>query len=88
MVAYEYNAAANLNLHNLPEAEKSALRGAEIDKSNIDPRLHFLLAQIYEAKGDRAGEAAQLREYLKFASDPNDVAMVKNYLADLDKQGK
>jgi predicted Zn-dependent protease len=88
MVAYEYNAAANLNLHNLPEAEKSALRGAEIDKSNIDPRLHFLLAQIYEAKGDRAGEAAQLREYLKFASDPNDVAMVKNYLADLDKQTK
>jgi hypothetical protein len=88
MVAYEYNAAANLNLHNLPEAEKSALRGAEIDKSNIDPRLHFLLAQIYEAKGDRASEAAQLREYLKFASDPNDVAMVKNYLADLDKQGK
>jgi len=50
--------------------------------------VHFLLAQIYEAKGNREGEAAQLREYLKYASDPNDVAMVKRYLSQLDKQAK
>jgi tetratricopeptide (TPR) repeat protein len=87
-VAYDYNAAANFNLHKLPEAERSALRAAEIDKSNTDPRVHFLLAQIYEAKGDRAQEAAQLREYLKYASDPDDVAMVKHYLSELDKQTK
>src|ERR1700687_4825315 len=74
-VGYAYNAAANLNLHNLPQAEKSALRAADLDKNNADPRIHFLLAQIYEVKGDRAGEAAQLREYLKYASDPADVAM-------------
>jgi hypothetical protein len=84
-VGYAYNAAANLNLHNLPQAEKSALRAADLDKNNADPRIHFLLAQIYEAKGDRAGEAAQLKEYLKYASDPADVAMVKSYLAELDK---
>ena len=84
-VGYAYNAAANLNLHHLPQAEKSALRAADIDKNNADPRIHFLLAQIYEAKGDRAGEAAQLREYLKYASDPADVAMVKSYLVELDK---
>jgi hypothetical protein len=84
-VGYAYNAAANLNLHNLPQAEKSALRAADLDKNNADPRIHFLLAQIYEAKGDRNGEAAQLREYLKYASDPADVAMVKSYLAELDK---
>jgi predicted Zn-dependent protease len=84
-VGYAYNAAASLNLHNLPQAEKSALRAAEIDKHNTDPRIHFLLAQIYEAKRDRAGEAAQLREYLKYASDPADIAMVKSYLAELDK---
>jgi tetratricopeptide (TPR) repeat protein len=87
-VAYDYNAVANFNLHNLREAEKSALRAAEIDKNNTDPRVHFLLAQIYEAKGDRTGEAAQLREYLKYAIDPNDVAMVKHYLSELDKQTK
>jgi tetratricopeptide (TPR) repeat protein len=87
-VAYDYNAAANFSLKRLPEAEKSALRAAEMDKSNIDPRVHFLLAQIYEAKGNREGEAAQLREYLKYANDPNDVAMAKHYLAELDKPTK
>lgn len=86
VVAYDYHAGANLNLHKLPEAERSALRAVEIDKHHSDPRVHFLLAQIYEAKGDPANEAAQLREYLKFASDPNDVAMVKQYLSELEKR--
>lgn len=85
-VAYGYQAAAYFRLHRLPEAEKSALQALEIDKSNADPRVHFLLAQIYEAKSDRRSEAAQLREYLKYASDPNDVAMVKHYLSELEKQ--
>ena len=84
-VAYGLNAAANLNLHKLPEAEKSGLKAAEIDKTHNDPRVYFLLAQIYEAKGEPDNEAAQLRQYLKFATDPNDAAMVKAYLAELEK---
>lgn len=86
-IAYGYNAAAYLNLHKLPEAEKSALRALEIDKNNADPRVHFLLAQIYEAKKDLVNEAAQLREYLKFA-DSADAAMVRQVLADLEKHLK
>ena len=83
-VAYAYNATANLNLHHLLEAEKSALKALDIDVRNSEPRVHFLLAQIYSAKGDRQSTAAQLREYLKYAKDPDDVAMVKNNLAKLD----
>lgn len=85
-LAYEYSAAANLNLHNLPDAEKSALRAVDIDKMHREPRVYFVLAQIYEAKGDSSNEAVQLREYLKYASNPNDVAMVKEYLSELEKQ--
>ena len=85
-VAYEYNAAANLNVHNLADAEKSGLRAADIDKNHDEPRVHFVLAQIYEAKHDPTNEAAQLREYLKYATDPDDVAMVKQYLSELEKQ--
>jgi tetratricopeptide (TPR) repeat protein len=84
-IALGYNAAANFRLHRLAEAERNALRALEIDKNNVDPRVHFLLAQIYEAKGDRANEAAQLREYLNYTHDPNDVSMVKRYLAALEK---
>jgi tetratricopeptide (TPR) repeat protein len=85
-VAYVYNAAANFNLHNLSEAEKNALKASEMDKGNREPRVHFLLAQIYEAKGDRDSEANQLREYLKFVNDPAESAMVKQYLAALPKK--
>ena len=85
-VAYEYNAAANLNLHKLADAEKSALRALDIDKNHAEPRVYFVLAQIYEAKGDPTNEAAQLREYLKFATNAEDTAMVKQYLTELDKQ--
>jgi tetratricopeptide (TPR) repeat protein len=81
--AYTYNAAANFNLHNLPAAEKSALRAIDIDTANKDPRVHFLLAQIYEAEGDHMSQAAQLREYLKCVTDPNDAEMVKKVLASL-----
>jgi tetratricopeptide (TPR) repeat protein len=84
--AYAYNATAALNLHHLNDAEKSALRALEIDSNHSDPRLHYLLAQIYGAKGDLASAAAQLREYLKFATDPDDTAVVKNYLAKLEGQ--
>jgi tetratricopeptide (TPR) repeat protein len=83
-IAYEYNAAANLRTNKLDDAEKSALRALAIDKDNHEPRSHFVLAQIYEAKGDRPNEIAQLREYLKFADNPDDVAMVKQYLSQLD----
>jgi len=85
-VAYGLNAAANMNLRKLPEAEKSALKAIEIDKSHNDPRTYFLLAQIYEAKGEPENEAAQLRQYLKFDSDRKDAAMVKAYLAELEKR--
>lgn len=85
-VAYEYNAAANLMSNNLAAAEKSALRALEIDKNKTDPRVHYVLAQVYEAKGDLANEAAQLREYLKFAGNPDDAAIVKQYLSELEKR--
>ncbi len=81
--AYFYAAAAYFALHRLGEAESSALKAAEVDKAKREPRTHFLLAQIYELENKPDAEAAQLQEYLKSATDPQEVAMVKKYLADL-----
>jgi len=81
--AYFYAAGAYLGLQRLPEAERSALRAAEIDKTNREPRTHFLLAQIYEVERRPDAEAAQLQEYMKSVNDPEQVAMVKKYLADI-----
>lgn len=82
--AYFYAAHAYLKLNRLTEAEKNALKAVEIDKENLEARAHFLLAQIYEVKGDSAQELEQLRQYLKVVSDPQDAAMLKKYLADLE----
>jgi tetratricopeptide (TPR) repeat protein len=85
-VAYEYHAAANLSLRNLAVAEKSGLRAAEIDREHREPRVHFVLAQIYEAKGDFENEAVQLREYLKYSDSAPDAAMVEQYLSKLERR--
>ena len=81
--AYFYTAGAYFGLHRLPEAEKDALKAIGIDKTNREPRAHFLLAQIYEIERKPDAEANQLKEYLKSATDPQEVAMVKKYLAEL-----
>jgi tetratricopeptide (TPR) repeat protein len=83
--AYFYAAGAYFGLHRLPEAERSALKAAEIDKINREPRAHFLLAQIYELERKPDAEAIQLQEYLKATTDPQEVAIVKKYLANLTK---
>ncbi|HLV88799.1 MAG TPA: tetratricopeptide repeat protein [Candidatus Sulfotelmatobacter sp.] len=85
-VAHEYHAAALLHLHQLAEAERSGLRAVEIDKENREPRAHFVLAQIYEAKGDAEREAVQLREFLKHAQDANDIAVAQQALAKVEEQ--
>jgi tetratricopeptide (TPR) repeat protein len=86
VVAYEYNAAANLNLHNLVAAEKSGVRAVEMDRDHREPRAHFVLAQVYEAKGDRENEAKQLREYLRYAGDAADLAIIRAALVQLESR--
>ena len=86
--SYFYVAGAFFGLHRLTEAETSALKAVEVDKAKREPRAHFLLAQIYELERRPDAEASQLEEYLKSASDPQDVIMVKKYLADLTARRK
>lgn len=81
--SYFYAAGASFGLHRLAEAEKSALKAVEIDKTKREPRTHFLLAQIYEVERKPDAEAAQLVEYLKSVTDPQELTMVKKYLAEL-----
>ena len=86
VAGYEYQAAALLKLHDLAAAERSGLRAAAMDQNHREPRLHFVLAQIYEAKGDPVNEAMQLREYLLYATNAGDIALAKQNLAKLETQ--
>ena len=86
-LAYELRAAALLNLHQWEGAEKSALRAVELDTKNLDPRTHFVLAQVYEAEGKSTREILQLREYLHYAQNSADIAAVRQALARLETPG-
>jgi hypothetical protein len=82
-VIYLYNGTAKFHLHMLKEAEDCALAGLVVDKAHPDPRMYYLLAQIYEAKGDRAKEEIQLRLCLKFSTDAKHAETIKQYLSNL-----
>jgi tetratricopeptide (TPR) repeat protein len=83
-LAYTYHAAANANLGNLGEAEKSGLRAIELDKNHHDPGTYFLMAQIYALKGNTAREQEQFQQYLKYTHNPKRSALAKQILAKLE----
>lgn len=83
--AYYYSALAYLRLNNLSSAENSALRGVGDTQKSHQPELHLLLAQIYERRGDRDAEIAQLQEYLKRAPHGNQAAQVNAALRTIAK---
>jgi tetratricopeptide (TPR) repeat protein len=82
--AYFYRSMAFFNMNKLPEAERSALTAEGIDREHHQPSVHYLLAQIYEAKGDIASAAAELKQFLKFNQDKLRTDEAKHYLAKLE----
>ena len=86
VLAYEYHAAANANLGNLAKAERSGLRAIALDQDHHEPSVFFLLAQIYELKGDTAREQEQFRQFLKYTHNHARAAMAKKILAELEDE--
>jgi tetratricopeptide (TPR) repeat protein len=86
LYAYFYRAMAFYNLNKLPEAEKSAIEAEGIDTEHREAPVHYLLAQIYDAKGDEAAAISELRQFLKFNQDKEKAEEAKQYLAKLQAQ--
>jgi tetratricopeptide (TPR) repeat protein len=82
--AYYYQAMAYFNRKDLVAAKKSALHAAEIDTNHSYLPLYFLLAQIYEAAGDKATAATYLRQTLKHTSNREQQDAIAKYLAALE----
>lgn len=82
--AFYYTAAAALHFKQVAQAEVDGLSAAKLDTWHHVPQVHFLLAKVYEAKGDLKAEAAQLREYLKLVPNAPDSATAKDALTQLE----
>ena len=79
-----YAADAGLHQNQLTQAEMHAQAAVKLDQWHHVPELHLLLAQIYRAAGNVAGEVAQLKEFLKVAANSKDAAQAKSTLALLE----
>ena len=78
-----YRAAAFFHLKNLAEAKKVALQASEIDVNHNNGPLYFLLAQIYEAEGDKKEAEAQIRLFLKYHTGRQQEDAANQFLARL-----
>lgn len=82
--ALYYSADANFHLKRLPDAETNARAAVPLDPWHHLPQVHLLLAHIYEAKGDPHSEIAELKEYLKQASNSPDAPAARSTLRQLE----
>jgi regulator of sirC expression with transglutaminase-like and TPR domain len=74
---------ANLNLHHLDVAEKSARRAVELDANHEIPRAENLLGTLLAARGDRQGAIQHLNKYLELSPKAADADKVRQLIADL-----
>jgi tetratricopeptide (TPR) repeat protein len=84
--AYYMNAMANLRLHNLDLAEKSAREGLGVDTRHRLPKLEQILA-LALAQGKSYAEAGEhLRAYLKLERDPSEIELARRQLAVVERE--
>jgi len=81
--AYFFNGVANLHLKNLDAAERSARQGLRVDDGHQILKLDYLLGMILLQKGDYPGATEHMRQYLRFAKQPSDVAEANKELAEI-----
>ena len=84
--SFYYAADAAFHLGDLPKAEKDAQNSVKLDKWRHLAQVHLLLAQIDKMKGDSAGQAAQLHEYLKIAGNSPEASGVKGTLTHIENK--
>ncbi|MGA9882160.1 MAG: tetratricopeptide repeat protein [Candidatus Acidiferrales bacterium] len=79
-----YTAEADYHLKRLDQAELYGRSAEKLDKWNRVPDVHLLLAEIYGAKGDRAGEAHELRKFVKVSPHDPDWETARTTLAKIE----
>ena len=81
------NSLAHYSLGNPDAAERSARKAQRLDTSHRIPQVHLILAGLLQEKRDVAGEAEQLRCYLKFAPRAANAGQVQARLQELEMSG-
>ncbi len=78
-----YNAAANVQLGHLDQAQKSARMAERLDVLHALPQVKLLLATILAMKGDSAEAADELEAYLRLVPNAENTDKIRQRIADL-----
>lgn len=81
---FYYNSLANFYLQRLPAAESSGLRAIDESSGEQKAQMHFLLAKVYEQKGDRPAEAAQLKKFIELAPHSPEADAARKILSQIE----
>lgn len=80
---YFYKAMAELHLKRYTQAEMDGLLAERLDDDGQIPKVHLLLAEVYRAKGDKSGEAAELQKFLELSPHDSEWQTARSILADV-----
>jgi tetratricopeptide (TPR) repeat protein len=83
--AYFLSAVAGYNQNHFDLAEKNARRAQLLDYRHQFPEAFLLLGRILHEKRDSAGEAEQLRNFLKYAPQSPNSVQVRAELQELER---
>ena len=84
--AFFFNFLGHFYLKDWDPAEKSALAAMKDGSKEQNRQVLWLLAKMYELKGDRSAEAAQLSHYLKLYPEDANAAMARKVLQQIQAQ--
>lgn len=81
--AFFYAALADLHLKRYAQAELDGRSAEKLDTANQIPELHLLLAQVYQAEGNKTDEVVELQKFLELSPHNPDWQTARTTLAEI-----
>jgi len=83
--AYFYNAIANYKLDRFDDAEKSALKAANVDLREHASQVHLLLAELFTRKQQYSRAISELQTYLQLVPQAPNNDAIRTQIANLEQ---
>jgi len=84
--AWLLKGAAEYNLKQFPDAERSTVKALNLDKEHHFPRAELLMGSLLQMKQNYVGAAEHFRAFLKYEPKAPEAAQISSFLAKYDAQ--